>query len=112
MEENVKQILSAALVGLAVLGAGTASAQTSPASNSTTPPAVVQDKGDSHTTAAPVAGKNSFTESEARDRLEKHGYTSVSTLKKDDKSIWRGTATKDGKSVAVAVDYQGNIVGN
>ncbi len=108
----MKQILPAALAGLAVLGAGTAGAQAPPASNSTTPPAVVQDKGDSHTTAAPVAGKNSFTESQARARLEKHGYTAVSALKKDDKSIWRGTATKDGKPVSVAVDYQGNIVGN
>ena len=60
--------------------------------------------------AAPVAGKNSFTEGEVRDRLEKHGYTAVSGLMKDDQSIWRGTAMKDGKSVAIAVDYQGNIV--
>ncbi len=84
-------------------------AQTAPLSNSTTPPAISMSKGDSGTTAAPVAGANSFTESEARDRLEKHGYSNVTDLKKDDKSIWRGTATKDGKSVGVSLDYQGNI---
>jgi hypothetical protein len=111
MEESVKQILSAAIVGLAIFGAGAASAQSAPANNSTTPPAIAHGDAASKTTAAPVAGKNSFTEAEAKDRLEKHGYTAVSGLKKDDQSIWRGTAMKDGKSTSVAVDYQGNIVG-
>jgi hypothetical protein len=105
----VKQLFVAALVSAAVIGSGAALAQT-PSSSSTTPPAIVTSKGDSNTTAAPVAGKNSFTEGEARDRLEKHGYTAVSGLMKDDQSIWRGTAMKDGKNVSVAVDYQGNIV--
>lgn len=59
---------------------------------------------------APVEGKNSFTESQAKDRLEKAGYTAVSGLKLDDKGVWRGTATKDGKSMSVALDYQGNVV--
>ncbi|HEV2676379.1 MAG TPA: hypothetical protein VGV37_17770 [Aliidongia sp.] len=107
----MKQILSAAVVGLAIIGAGTAVAQTPPATGSTKPPAITHGTADSHSTAAPVAGKNSFTEAQARDRLEKHGYSAVSALKKDDQSVWRGTATKDGKSVGVAVDYQGNIVG-
>ncbi len=105
----MKQLLIAAFVGAAVIGSGAAFAQTPP-SSSTTPPAIATGKGDSNTTAAPVAGKNSFTEGEARDRLEKHGYTAVSGLMKDDQSIWRGTAMKDGKSVSVALDYQGNIV--
>jgi hypothetical protein len=37
-------------------------------------------------------------------------YADVTGLTKDDKSIWRGKATKDGKPVSVALDYQGNIV--
>ncbi len=105
----MKQLITAALIGAAVIGSGAALAQTPP-SSSPTPPAIATSKGDSNTTAAPVAGKNSFTEGEVRDRLEKHGYTAVNGLMKDDQSIWRGMATKDGKSVAVAVDYQGNIV--
>jgi len=60
---------------------------------------------------APVAGANSFTESQAKARIEANGYTNVSALKKDDQSIWRGTATKGGKQVSVALDYQGNVVG-
>lgn len=105
----MKLLLNAVLLSAAVIGSGAAFAQTPP-SSSPTPPAIATAKGDSNTTAAPVAGANSFTEDQARDRLEKHGYTTVSDLKKDDQSIWRGTATKDGKTVAVALDYQGNIV--
>ncbi|WP_112810717.1 PepSY domain-containing protein [Ensifer sp.] len=61
---------------------------------------------------APVAGANSFTEEQARARLQEGGYTAVSGLKLDDKGIWQATATKDGKPVNVALDYQGNIVAN
>ncbi|HVJ54673.1 MAG TPA: PepSY domain-containing protein [Aliidongia sp.] len=106
----MKQFLSAALVGLAVIGT-TASAQPAPSTDPPSPPAVASDKGDSNTASAPVAGKNSFTEAQARERLEKHGYTEVSALKKDDKSVWRGTAMKSGKQVDVAVDFEGNVVG-
>ena len=63
------------------------------------------------TNEAPVAGANSFTEGQARARIEERGFAQVTDLKKDDQGIWRATAMKDGKSVAVALDYQGNIVG-
>jgi len=106
----MKQTLSAAVAFAALVGVGSALAQTAPANSSTTPPAIAHGSDDSKTAAAPIAGKNSFTEAQAKDRLEKHGYTAVSGLRKDDQSIWRGTATKDGRSVSVAVDYQGNIV--
>jgi hypothetical protein len=109
MEEHMKPILSTAVAALALIGAGTALAQSAPAANPMNPPAIAH--GDNKTPAAPVAGKNSFTEAQAKDRLEKHGYTAVSALKQDEQSVWRGTATKDGKSVGVAVDFQGNIVG-
>jgi len=61
---------------------------------------------------APVAGANSFTESQARSRIEDQGFTEVINLAKDDQSIWRGTAMKGGVSSRVAVDYQGNVVIN
>jgi hypothetical protein len=107
----MKQFLSAAIAAVALVGTGAALAQTAPANNSATPPAIAHGSDDSKTAASPVAGKNSFTEAQAKERLEKHGYSAVSGLKKDDQSVWRGTATKDGKPVGVAVDYQGNIVG-
>ena len=54
-------------------------------------------------------GANSFTEDQARARLEGAGLTNVTELKKDDDGIWRGKATRDGKSVTVAFDYKGNV---
>lgn len=44
--------------------------------------------------------------------MEDQGYSQVGELKKDDKSVWRGQAMKDGKSVNVALDYQGNVTMN
>ena len=59
---------------------------------------------------APVQGRNSFTEGEAKSRIEKAGFADVSSLTKDDNGIWRGKATKNGQSVDVSLDYQGNVV--
>ena len=78
--------------------------------NRTTNGAVNTTPEPSRTAGAPVAGANSFTESQARARIEEKGFGQVTGLKKDDKGIWRGTAMKDGKSTSVALDYQGNIV--
>lgn len=61
-------------------------------------------------TTAPVEGANSFTEDQAKERIVEAGYAEVTGLKLDDKGIWQAMATKDGKSVAVSLDYQGNIV--
>ncbi len=80
-------------------------------STSPSPAAVTTTSEPTRTTEAPVAGANSFTEGQARARIEERGFAQVTDLKKDDKGIWRATAMKDGKSVAVALDYQGNIVG-
>lgn len=65
---------------------------------------------DSKNATAPVEGANSFTEAQAKDRIAQAGYTDVGALKLDDKGVWRGTATKGGKSGPVGLDYQGNIV--
>src|ERR1700733_5916182 len=59
---------------------------------------------------APVAGANSFTEGQAKSRIESSGYSNVLGLKKDDQGVWRGRAQKDGKSVDVSLDFQGNII--
>ena len=92
--------------------AQTAPAQTAPAQSSTTAPAAVSTTANPRTTAAPVAGANSYTESQARARLQEKGFGNVSDLKKDDKGVWRATAMKDGKSSPVSLDYQGNVVSN
>jgi hypothetical protein len=59
---------------------------------------------------APVKGRNSFTEGEAKSRIEKSGFSNISGLAKDDNGVWRGKAMKDGRQVDVSLDYQGNVV--
>ncbi len=92
-----------------VTGAGTAA--TGQISNSPAPAAVTTTAEPSRTTSAPVAGANSFTEGQARARIEEKGFGQVTELRKDDQGIWRAKAMKDGKPTAVSLDYQGNIVG-
>lgn len=60
---------------------------------------------------APVPGANSFTEGQARSRIQDKGFSQVTDLKQDSQGVWRGKAMHDGKSVDVAMDYQGNVVG-
>ena len=59
---------------------------------------------------APLAGANSFTEAQAKDRAIAAGFSTVSALKKDDKGVWRGTASEGAKTVNIAVDFKGNVV--
>lgn len=84
-------------------------AQTTPAPNASgNMPAVATPNTNNAT--APVAGANSFTEAQAKERIEKAGFMSVKDLKKDDKGIWMASGMKDGKAVMIALDYQGNVV--
>ena len=70
------------------------------------------EPGSSSATAStpPIAGANSFTEGQAKDRIAKAGYTDVQQLKLDDNGVWRGKALKSGQQVNVALDYRGNVV--
>jgi hypothetical protein len=76
------------------------------------PTAKMPDPAPANTDAAkaPLEGANSFTEAQAKQRLVDAGYTAVSTLAKDDRGVWRGTAMKAGKPAKVAVDFKGNVV--
>jgi hypothetical protein len=84
-------------------------AQTPPAASppASSPPVATAPSTDPN---APLAGANSFTEAQAKERMEKAGFLQVSNLKKDDKGIWRATAMHGGKQTNVAVDYRGNVV--
>ena len=57
----------------------------------------------------PVAGANSFTQGQAKSKIEEAGYTNVSSLKKDGNGVWRGKASKGGASTDVSLDFQGNV---
>ena len=47
---------------------------------------------------APVAGSNSFTEGQAKSRIELNGFANVSELRKDDQGVWRGKASRTAKA--------------
>src|SRR4051812_30186230 len=53
-----------------------------------TPAARRDDRTDTRAHDAPVPGANSFTESQARSRIEDAGYSNVSGLRKDDQGVW------------------------
>jgi len=105
MERIMKRSLLVACIGL--LAVTTASAQNPPAQSGPNNNAV--NSSGQNNSNAPVAGRNSFTEGQAKSKIEDAGYTKVTELKKDDNGVWRGKASKSGSSTAVSVDFQGNV---
>ena len=70
--------------------------------------AVRVDDG-TRTAATPQAGANSFTEGQARSRIEAAGFSNVTELQKDDQGIWRGRGTREGRQTGVALDFTGAV---
>jgi hypothetical protein len=101
----MKRSLLVACIGLLAVGA--ASAQNPPAQSGPNNNAV--NSSGQNNSNAPVAGRNSFTEGQAKSKIEEAGYTNVTELKKDDAGVWRGKASKGGSAAAVSVDFQGNV---
>src|SRR5215471_12508806 len=87
-----------------------AQSQNPPAASGPQNSVVNRSDSSNRQTTAPVAGRNSFTEGEAKSRIEKMGFSNVTNLNKDDHGVWRGRAMKDGKTVDVSLDYQGNVI--
>ena len=100
----------AVLAGATALGPNAVAQNTAPAANPhPSTPAIANPNANNP--GAPAAGSNSFTEAQAKSRIESAGYSNVSGLVKDKDGIWRATATKGAATgVAVALDYQGNVV--
>ena len=94
------------LTTAALMIAGAASAQNPPAQSGPNNSAINSDQKNSD---KPVAGRNSFTEGQAKSKIEDAGYSNVSDLKKDDNGVWRGKASKGGSSTNVTIDFQGNV---
>jgi hypothetical protein len=91
----------------ALLGAGPALAQNRPAQSGPNNKAV--NSSGQNNSDAPVAGRNSFTEGQAKSRIEQAGYTNISDLQKDNNGVWRGKASKGGGTKSVSLDFQGNV---
>ena len=60
---------------------------------------------------SPKEGRGDFAEADVRDRILAEGFTEVSSLKQDDKGIWRGSAVWRSRRIGVAVDYTGSVFG-
>ena len=101
----MKRLLLVLFASLAVTAG--ASAQNPPAKSGPNNNAI--NSSGQKNSEAPVAGRNSFTEGQAKSKIEGAGYTGVSDLKKDDNGVWRGKASKGGSSTQVSVDFQGNV---
>lgn len=93
------------------LGAsGFAAAQTAaPAANPNAPQNSAVKAPHDMKPGAPAAGHNSFTKGQAKGRIEKAGYSGVSGLVKDKDGLWQARAKKDGQTVNVALDFEGNV---
>ena len=116
------------LAALAALTATGASAQTAASPNTAAPPLgtgqgteAVNPSGNAGSNVnasgtiriVPMAdlakGANSFTEGQARSRVESAGFAKVGGLAKDADGIWRGHAEKGGRTVTVGFDYKGQL---
>jgi hypothetical protein len=102
----MKQVIVAAALLFSV---SSALAQTAPQADTnqntpavTTPESINPD--------APVEGANSFTEDQAKTRMEEAGFSNVANLNKAENGIWMASGMKDGSAVSISLDYQGNVV--
>jgi hypothetical protein len=102
MQRKFFLLLSTALLSASPTWAQNPPAQSGPGNNAV-------NSSEQNNSNAPVAGRNSFTESQAKSKIEEAGYTNVSALKKDDSGVWRGKASKGGSAADVSVDFQGNV---
>ncbi|RAI57906.1 hypothetical protein [Roseicella frigidaeris] len=98
--------------GATMPGRDATTGATSPNRGNDSSNAAVRLDDGNRTAASPAAGANSFTEGQAKSRIEAAGFTNVSDLQKDDQGVWRGRAQRNGQQVSVGLDYQGNVVPN
>ena len=113
---DLKQTVLAAalLLGTAGLAIAQSTAPSTTTANPTSPSVGTSTNPNAKATGAGNAalepGANSFTEGQARRRIEDRGFTNVDQLHKDKNSIWQAEATKDGRRVRVGLDFHGNVV--
>ncbi len=109
--------LAAMLLGSTAMAQSTAPARPVPGAATNQATGTAAAAGDSNqavaTTTAnapqPAHGANSFSQGEARRRIEGHGFSNVTGLHKDNNGVWRGTGMKSGASSQVWLDYKGNV---
>src|SRR3954463_13026910 len=107
----MRKIITAAALAIVALPAFAQQPASRPPANRDANTPAVNSPNSPPNPGAPVAGANSFTEGQAKSRIEANGFTNVSGLTKDDAGVWRGKASKGTQSMNVSVDFQGNVVG-
>jgi hypothetical protein len=108
----VMSAIATAAVAQTTNSQGSGSSGTQPMNNSTgssNPAATVKPADSPQSTGSVEPGANSFTEGQARSRIEAQGFSNVTDLRKDDQGIWRGKAMRNGQSTSVAIDYKGTV---
>ena len=101
------RLFTAAVAAAAIMSAGMAAAQTGTTADPKAGQNAALKKPD--TAGAPSKGANSFTKKQAAKRIAKAGYTPSGDLTKDKDGLWHASATKDGKTVDVSLDFKGNV---
>jgi len=103
--------VTAAILGTSALAQSpaTPSPADSGALGTANPAATIKPKSGPESTGSVEPGANSFTEAQARSRLEAQGFQDVKDLRKDDQGIWRGTAMRNGQGIGVALDFRGTV---
>jgi hypothetical protein len=91
----------------AVLALGTTAAS---AQHQNTPAQSRPDNPAVNTTGTSDSGASSLNDGQVKRLIEESGFSHVSELRKDENGIWRGKAMKDGKSINVGLDLQGNVI--
>lgn len=67
------------------------------------------DTADTSQKGTLTPGANSFTEAQARQAIEKQGYTGIGPLTQNENGIWSASATREGAAATVSVDYKGVV---
>lgn len=104
----MKIVYKAAFFAAITLTAATSVLAQDATTTAATPPAV-QDQTGAIGRDALLEGENSFTEGQAKDRIEASGFTNVGTLKLDERGIWRGRADRGATTVEVGLDFKGTV---
>jgi len=110
----IKPIFALVAAGALLAACGDNAESTGPVegpavSTSETPRNPAVDTDDTTQTTALTPGANSFTEGQAREAIEKQGYTDVGPLMQNENGVWSATAMKDGAQATVSVDYKGVV---
>lgn len=110
----IKPILALAATCTLLAACGDNSDKTGPVegpavSSSEAPRNPAIDTAETSQQGALTAGANSFTEGQAREAIEKQGYTNVGKLTQNEAGIWSASATHEGAQTTVSVDYKGVV---